>query len=151
MNAEQRLLFEETLAKDEASLLPLLKGAEGEARASSNDDKTERKPRRKPLPEDFRRVAHHHEPENTNCPSVEYGKPMPPVGEDISERLYIVPAAFFVHRHIAAPNVIVQETAVVQIIDGGMPAAGLIAHTVVNHFGDRLPYYQMELRAARTA
>jgi hypothetical protein len=95
MSAEQRRLFEETLAEDEASLLALLRQAKGEA--SSEDNATiKRAPRRKPLPDELRRVVHHHEPENTNCPSVECGKPMTRVGEDVSERLDIVPAEFFV-------------------------------------------------------
>ena len=40
------------------------------------------------------------EPEDTNCPTPECGQPMVRVGEDISERLDIVPAQFFVQRQI---------------------------------------------------
>ena len=52
------------------------------------------------------------------------------VGEDVSERLDIVPAEFFVHRHIHGKwackccQLLVQEPAAPQIIDGGMPARG---------------------------
>jgi transposase len=157
MNAEQRRLFEETLAEDEASLQAQLEQARGEAPTPSKDDaKTERKPRRKPLPDDLRRVEHHHEPENTNCPNAECGKPMTRVGEDISERLDIVPAEFFVHRHIYGKwacrccQCLVQEAALPQIIDGGMPAAGLIAHTLISRFVDHLPYYRQEAINARS-
>jgi len=31
-----------------------------------------------------------------------------------------------------------------QIIDGGIMATGLIAHTVTSHFVDHLPYYRLE-------
>jgi transposase len=62
------------------------------------------------------------------------------VGEDVSERLDIVPAEFFVHRHIYGKwacrccqrqgiERLVQEPADPQIIDGGIAASGLVAHT----------------------
>ena len=158
MNAEQRRLFEETLAEDEASLQAQLEQARGEPSTpppAAGDD-NQRKPRRRPLPEHLRREDHHHEPENTNCPSPECGRPMVRVGEDVSERLDIVPAEFFVHRHIYGKwacrccQCLVQEPAAVQIIDGGMPTAGLIAHTMVGHFVDHLPYYRLESINARS-
>ncbi|MEB0056187.1 IS66 family transposase [Variovorax sp. LG9.2] len=101
-------------------------------------------------------MEHHHEPENTNCPNAERGKPMTRVGEDISERLDIVPAEFFVHRHIYGKwacrccQCLVQEAALPQIIDGGMPAAGLVAHTLISRFLDHLPYYRQEAINARS-
>ncbi|SFO89544.1 Transposase [Variovorax sp. OK605] len=157
MSAEQRRLFEETLVEDEASLLALLRQAKVEAPASSEDSaKTRSAPRRKPLPDELRRVVHHHEPENTNCPSAECGKPMTRVGEDVSERLDIVPAEFFVHRHIYGKwacrccQCLVQAPALPQIIDGGMPAAGLVAHTLISRFVDHLPYYRQKAINARS-
>ena len=42
------------------------------------------------------------------------------VGEDVSERLDIVPT---------------------EIIDGGIPSAGLIAHTLIGRFADHLPFH----------
>ena len=157
MSAEQRRRFEETLAEDEASLQAQLEQARGEAPTPSKDDaNTERKPRRRPLPDHLRRVEHHQEPKNTSCPSPMCGKPMVRVGEDISEKLDIVPAEFFVHRHIYGKwacrccECLVQEAVAPQIIDGGMPAAGLIAHTMVSHFVDHLPYYRMESINARS-
>ncbi|GER19505.1 IS66 family transposase [Variovorax boronicumulans] len=157
MSAEQRRLFDETLAEDEASLQAQLEQARGEPATPAKDDTpTDRKPRRKPLPDDLRREDHYHEPDNTNCPSPGCGKPMVRVGQDISERLDIVPAEFFVHRHIYGKwacrccECLVQEAVAPQIIDGGMPAAGLIAHTIVSHFVDHLPYYRMESINARS-
>ena len=72
------------------------------------------------------------------------------IGEDVSERLDIVPAEFFVHRHIRgkwackACQCLVQEPVEPQVIDGGIPAAGLVAHTLVSRFFDHLPYYRQE-------
>ena len=99
MSAEQRRLFEETLAEDEASLQAQLQQANGEPSAPPAAD-SKRKPRRQALPDHLRRVEHHHEPEDTTCPSPECGKPMVRVGQDVSEKLDIVPAEFFVHRHV---------------------------------------------------
>ena len=78
------------------------------------------------------------------------------IGEDVSERLHIVPAEFFVHRHIRGKGAckccqrLVQEPVEPQIIDKGMPAAGLIAHTLVARFVDHLPYYRQESINARS-
>ncbi|MEB0113693.1 IS66 family transposase [Variovorax sp. RTB1] len=157
MNAEQRRLFEETLAEDEASLQAQLEQARGETSTPREDSAaSSRAPRRRPLPDDLRRVEHHHEPESTNCPNAECGKPMTRVGEDTSERLDIIPAEFFVHRHIYGKwacrccQCLVQEPALPQIINGGMPAAGLLAYTLISRFVDHLPYYRQEAINARS-
>ena len=143
MNAEQRQLFEETLAADEASLQAQLEALQAQATtppAAAAEPK--RQPKRQALPEHLVRVEHHHEPENTTCPTAECGQPMVRVGEDVSERLDIIPAQFFVHRHIRGKwacrccQVLVQEPVEPQIIDSGMPAAGLVAHTLVSRFVD---------------
>ena len=115
-----------------------------------------RQPRRQALPEHLRRVDHQHEPDNTTCPTPDCGQPMQRVGQDVSERLDIVPAEFFVHRHIYGKwacrccERLVQESAAPQIIDAGMPAAGLLAHTLISRFVDHLPYYRQETINARS-
>ena len=43
-----------------------------------------------------------------------------------------------------------QEPVAPQIIDKGVPTAGLIAHTLVAHFVDHLPYYRLEQINARS-
>lgn len=155
MSAEQRRLFEETLAEDEASLLLQLQQAKGEPAAPPAEG-NKRKPRRQPLPDHLRRVEHRHEPQDTNCPSADCGRPMVRVGEDVSEKLDVVPAEFFVHRHVYGKwacrccQRLVQEAAAPQIIDGGMPAAGLVAHTLISRFVDHLPYYRQEAINARS-
>ena len=101
MNAEQRQMFEDTLAEDEADLqaqLAALKALDERNSLPAHDNK--RRPRRQVLPEHLRRVEHHHEPENTTCPTPQCAQAMVRIGEDVSERLDIVPAEFFVHRHI---------------------------------------------------
>ncbi|MEO7127675.1 MAG: IS66 family transposase, partial [Rhodoferax sp.] len=158
MNAEQRQMFDATLAEDQASLeaqLQALKGESAQTDAPASD-KAKRPPRRQPLPEHLRREEHRFEPENTNCPTPDCGRAMTRVGEDVSERLDIVPAEFFVHRHIYGKwacrccQLLTQEPVQPQIIDGGIPAAGLVAHTLVSRFADHIPYYRMEAINARS-
>ena len=96
MSAEQRRLFEETLAEDEASLQAQLDALQAKLPAQDTPAREPRsKPKRKALPENLRRVEHHHEPENTDCPTPDCGRPMVRIGQDISEKLDIVPAEFF--------------------------------------------------------
>ena len=104
MDAEQRQLFEDALAEDQASLeaqLLALQAERGQIAAPPPDERILSKPRRAALPDHLRRVEYRHEPENTTC---ECGRAMTRIGEDITEKLDIVPAEFFVHRHIRWPS-----------------------------------------------
>ncbi|HEV7441307.1 MAG TPA: hypothetical protein VGO18_01845, partial [Steroidobacteraceae bacterium] len=96
MTADQRRLFEETLAEDEADLqarIDALRGAKTPA-PPTGEGRTKRQPRRQPIPEHLRRVEHRHEPEDTSCPTPDCRRPMMRIGEDVSELLDIVPAEF---------------------------------------------------------
>ena len=161
MTTEQRQLFQDTLLEDEAELEAQLAALqEALPKTAAAPKAPARRPRRQALPEHLRRVEHHHEPEDTSCTTPDCGQPMTRVGEDISERLDIVPAEFFVHRHIYGKwtcrccqrrgiERLVQEPADPQIIDGGIPASGLVAHTLISRFVDHLPYYRQEAINAR--
>nr|SPD49060.1 protein of unknown function [Cupriavidus taiwanensis] len=48
-----------------------------------------------PLPAHLRQVEHHHEPEDTHCPTPGGGRTIVRVGEDVSEKLDTVPAESF--------------------------------------------------------
>ena len=162
MTADQRQMFQDTLLEDEADLeaqLAALQAALPKPPAKPKD--APRRPRRQALPEHLRRVEHHHEPEDTDCATADCGQPMTRVGEDISERLDIVPAEFFVHRHIYGKwtcrccqrqgvERLVQEPADPQIIDGGIAASGFAAHILISRFVDHLPYYRQETINARS-
>jgi transposase len=160
MNAEQRQMFEDTLAEDQASLDEQLRALQG-VPDTDKQGRTKRKPRRQALPAHLRRVEHRHEPADTSCPTPGCGEPMVRIGEDVSERLDIVPAEFFVHRHIRGKwackccqakgeGRLVQEPVAPQIIDKGLPASGLLAHTLVARFVDHLPYYRQQQINARS-
>jgi transposase len=77
------------------------------------------------------------------------------VGEDISERLDIVPAQFFVQRQIRGKwacrccQLLVQEPAAPQVFDNALPTPGLQAHTAISRFVDHIPYYRQEQINAR--
>lgn len=157
MTAAQRLLFAEALAEDEASLRAKLAELQGSLPEVPKTPKAPRaKPRRQALPEHLERVEHRHEPEDTHCPNADCRQPMQRIGEDVSEKLDIIPAKFFVHRHIYGKwacrccQVLRQEPAEPDVVDGGIPAAGLVAHTLISRFVDHLPYYRQEPINARS-
>jgi transposase len=157
MTAEQRLLFAETMVEDEASLqAQLAELQQGLPELPKTPKAPRAKPRRQALPEHLERVEHRHEPEDTTCPNAGCGRPMKRIGEDVSEKLDIVPAKFFVHRHIYGKwacrccQQIRQEPAEPDVVDGGIPAAGLVAHTLISRFVDHLPYYRQEPINARS-
>ncbi|WP_235579074.1 IS66 family transposase [Pseudorhodoferax sp. Leaf274] len=163
MNAEQRRLFEETLAEDEAGLREQLERLRQEAAAAAAAAALDtpakappRKPRRNPFPDHLRRVEHRHEPEHTDCQEPGCGRPMTRIGEEVSERLDIVPAEFFVHRHIYGKwacrccQVLRQVPSVAQVIEGGIAASGFVAHTLISRFVDHMPYYRQETVNARS-
>ena len=160
MNAEQRTLFEETCAADQASLEAQLAALQPDAVGSTATEQqpeqpSKRKPKREALPPHLPRVDQRVEPENTNCPTPECGKPMVRVGEDVSERLDIIPAQFFVQRQIRGKwackccQILVQEPAAPQVFDNALPTPGLQAHSVISRFVDHIPYYRQEQINAR--
>lgn len=157
MNAEQRALFEETCAADQASLEAQLAALQGERPegAVAPDKQPRGQPKREALPPHLPRVEQRIEPQDTRCPTPECGQPMVRVGEDISERLDIVPAQFFVQRQIRGKwacwccQLMVQEPAAPQVFDNALPTPGLQAHTVISRFVDHIPYYRQEQINAR--
>ena len=157
MSAEQRRLFEETLVEDEASLQAALEQLRAEGLAEGRQPKAPpRRPRREALPAHLRRVEHGHEPEDTTCPNEGCGQPMTRIGEDVTERLDIVPAEFFVHRHVYGKwacrccQTLKQEPSAPEIIEGGVAASGLLAHTLISRNARHLPYYRQETINARS-
>ena len=76
--------------------------------------------------------------------------------QDVSEQLDFVPAQFFVHGHIRGKYACkccqsIQAAALpAQIIDKGIPAAGLLAQIVVAKHDDHLSLYRQEEIYARS-
>ncbi|UKI08713.1 IS66 family transposase zinc-finger binding domain-containing protein [Variovorax paradoxus] len=78
------------------------------------------------------------------------------IGQEVSERLDIVPAEFFVHRHIYGKwacrccQVLRQAPSVAEVIEGGIAASGFVAHTLISRFVDHMPYYRQTTINARS-
>jgi transposase len=107
----------------------------------------EQKPKRTALPPEFPRTLIHHEPDDTHCPC---GCALKRIGEDVSEKLDYTPGVFSVERHIRGKWVcddcetLIQAPVPPQVIDKGIPTAGLLAHVMIAKFADHLPLYRQE-------
>ena len=140
----QAVLFEAILldtALEDRAALEALKPASPVAKSSK------RRPVRQALPAHLPRIDHHHEIGPLHCAC---GQAFKRIGEEVSEKLDCVPAQFFVHRHIRGKyacsccQTIQIEPMPAQIIDKGIPAAGLIAQVIVAKLDDHLPLYRQE-------
>ena len=154
LSADQRDLFQETLASDRAA-------AEAERAKRLADAPTTPaappapRPRagRQPLPEPLPRIEHRHEPES--CSGGQCGNNRVKMGEDLSEPLDVEPARFFVHRPIRPPyacracQTVSAAPIPAAVIDGGRAAAGLTVWLIIGQYVDHLPLYRLEQIAAR--
>lgn len=121
-----------------------------EAELDRGPPKRERAPRqRKAFPAHLERVEVVVEPETAACAcgACERVK----IGEDVSERLDVVPARFRVivtrrpkYACKACGEGIVQAEAPARLIEGGVPTEALLAHVVVSKYADGLPLYRQE-------
>ena len=143
-HGEQRSLLEETL---EADLEAIEIELEALQRSASLVPPEKAKPRRTPLPAHLPRTDVSHEPESTVCGC---GCQMQRIGEDVSEKLDYVPGVFRVERHIrgkwtcAQCQTLVQAPVPAQVIDKGLPTAGLLAQVLVAKYADHQPLYRQE-------
>lgn len=96
-------------------------------------------PKRTALPAEFPRTLIHHEPENTQC---QCGCALKRIGEDVSEKLDYTLGVFSVERHIRGKWVcnncetLIQEPVPAQVIDKGIPTAGLLAQVMIVKYAD---------------
>lgn len=108
---------------------------------------------RQPLPEHVPREDRVLEPEQQACPAC--GGQLKPLGEDVSEQLEVIDAAFKVIRHVrrkkacACCDVIVQPPAPSRPIERGIAGPGLLAHILVGKFADHQPLYRQAAIYAR--
>lgn len=105
-----------------------------------------RKVNRGSLPKHLPRIEEIIEPESTTCAC---GHERHVIGEDVSERLDIVPAQFRVivtRRPRCAcrscESGIMQAPAPAHLIPGGMPTEATVAHVIVSKYADHLPLYR---------
>ena len=108
---------------------------------------------RQALPEHLPREERVLEPIEQACPAC--GGKLKPLGEDVSEQLEIIDAAFKVIRHVrrkkacACCDCIVQAPAPSRTIERGIAGPGLLAHIAVSKFADHQPLYRQSVIYAR--
>jgi transposase len=142
MDPMQRSLLDESIDADIEAISLELEGLQEKSPPAPKD-----KPRRVALPASFPRREVHHEPENTQC---NCGCSLERIGEDVSEKLDYTPGVFEVERHIRGKWVcrrcerLIQAPVPAQVIDKGIPTAGLLAHVLVAKYLDHLPLYRQE-------
>jgi transposase len=144
LNGVQISLLDETIDADIAAI-------EQELKDLTPAPKTEAAPRQQPkraaLPAGLPRVAIHHEPDSTTC---QCGCQLQRIGQDVSEKLDYTPGVFTVEEHIRGKWVcqdcetLIQAPVPAQIIDKGIPTAGLLAQVLVAKYSDHLPLYRQE-------
>ena len=94
-------------------------------------------------------------PARTTAQADRPGQPLHRIGEDIGERLDIVPAQFRVlvvrrpkYGCRACENVVVQAPAPARLIEGGLPTEATVAQVLVAKYADHLPlYWQAQIYA----
>lgn len=113
---------------------------------------------RKPLPEGLPREQVVHDlPEDQKVCATD-GSPLTRIGEEVSEKLEVIPATVQVIRHVrpkyACPGC--EDTGVhtapmpAQPIPGSIAAPGLLAHVTTAKYVDGLPLYRMETILGRS-
>jgi transposase len=142
MDVVQRSLLDECIDADIEAI-----SLEIEALQEKPASAPKEKPRRVALPASFLRREIRHEPENTHC---ECGCSLERIGEDVSEKLDYIPGVFEVERHIRgkwvcrACETLLQAPVPPQIIDKGIPTAGLLAQVLIAKYLDHMPLYRQE-------
>jgi transposase len=139
----QGSLLEETIEADLEAIAAELAALRHDEPSPAPKDQ----PKRRPLPAHLPRVEVHHEPEHTTCSC---GSALKRIGEDVTEKLDYTPGVFHVERHIrgkwacAQCQVLTQAPVPPQVIDKGVPTAGLLAQVLVAKYADHQPLYRQE-------
>jgi transposase len=142
LDAVQRSLLDESIDADLEAI-----GLEIEALKTKPSSPPKAQPRRVALPAQFPRRSIHHEPEHTQCSC---GCTLERIGEDISEKLDYTPGVFEVERHVRGKWVcrrcerLIQAPVPAQVIDKGIPTAGLLAQVLIAKYHDHAPLYRQE-------
>lgn len=144
LDSGQRSLLEESIDEDLEAIgleIEALQAAPKAARPPK------RRPRRVALPAQLPRLEIRHEPERTVCSC---GCSLERIGEDVSEKLDYTPGVFHVERHVRGKWVcrhcetLIQAPVPPQVIDKGIPTAGLLAQVLVAKYADHQPLYRQE-------
>lgn len=98
------------------------------------------------LPKHLPRIEEVIEPESLTCAC---GGCLHCIGEDVSDRLDIIPAQFRVivtrrpkYACRSCTDGVVQAPALARLIPGGLPTEAMVAHVLVSKYADHLPLYR---------
>ena len=147
LDSLQASLLDEAIDADIAAIERELENLAPTPREATD---TRQQPKRAALPPELPRVDKHHEPESTRCTTAGCGCTLNRIGEDVSEKLDYTPGLFTVERHIRGKwactqcQSLIQAPVPAQIIDKGIPTAGLLAQVLVAKYADHLPLYRQE-------
>ncbi len=152
---------------EDSPQLPLFDMPEPDPDAKQEEEEVEvekhtrRKKGRKPLPDSLPRVeiVHDIDEQDKVC---HCGSQLSRMGEDVSEKLDIIPAVIQVVRHVRpkysckqCENVTEQGPTVkkapapIQLLPKSIASGGLMAHLLTAKFADALPFYRQEKQFAR--
>jgi transposase len=113
-----------------------------------------RRANRGALPAHLPRIEMVVDVESTICPGCSGA--LHRIGEDVAERLDILPAQFRVlvvrrpkYACRACQDVVVQAAAPARLIEGGLPSEVTVAHVLVSKYADHLPLYRQAQIYAR--
>ncbi len=113
-----------------------------------------RKTNRGSLPAHLERIEQLVDVEDKACPCC--GGALHRIGEDVAERLDVVPATFRVlvtrrprYGCRSCESAVVQAPAPARIVEGGIPTEALIAQVLVSKYADHLPLYRQAQIYAR--
>jgi len=141
----QRSLLEESIDEDLAAIAVELEQLR--AAPTPAAERPKGIPKRAALPKELPRIEIRHEPDSTVCGC---GCELKRIGEDVSEKLDFIPGLLQVQRHIRGKWVceqcetLVQAPVPPQVIDKGIPTAGLVAQVMVAKYADHQPLYRQE-------
>jgi len=125
-----------------------------EARTERSGEARPRKTNRGALPAHLERIEQVVDVEEKACPCC--GGALHQIGEDVAERLDVVPTTFRVlvtrrprYGCRSCESAIVQAPAPARIVEGGIPTEALIAQVLVAKYADHLPLYRQAQIYAR--
>ncbi|MEO8908400.1 MAG: IS66 family transposase [Microbacteriaceae bacterium] len=149
LHGAQASLLEETIDADLEAMQTELDDLQ---LVASTTQATKQQPKREALPASLPRVQVLHEPDSTVC---HCGCQLKRIGEDVSEKLDYTPGVFQVERHVRGKwacvkcQTLIQAPVPAQVIDKGIPTAGLLAQVLVSKYADHAPLYRQEQMFAR--
>jgi transposase len=139
--------------EDVETALSQARAAREAASPKSRSDRP-RKSNRGSLPAHLERIEQVVDLENKACPCC--GGALHQIGEDVAERLDVVPTTFRVlvtrrprYGCRSCESAVVQASAPARIVEGGIPTEALIAQVLVAKYADHLPLYRQAQIYAR--